>query len=101
MMQGDSYGLEIEILNDDGVTVTEEDVSDLEITIGHLTKTYRDEEVTFDGENWIFPLSQEETFDFPPSAVKAQLRIVWSNGQVEGVPLGKLRVDESMSKEVL
>jgi hypothetical protein len=101
MMQGDSYVLEIEILNEDDVAVTDADVSDVEITIGHLSKTYKDGAVSYEDGKWIFPLTQEETFKFPASAVPAQLRIVWPNGQVEGVNLGKHFVSESISKEVL
>lgn len=101
MMQGDSYGLEIEVLNDDGVAVTTADVSDMEITIGHLIKTYKSGEVTYSDGKWFFPVTQEETFKFPPAAVPAQLRIVWNNKQVEGVSLGKIHVTESLSKEVL
>lgn len=102
MMQGDGYNLGIRILNNAGNPVTPDDVSDVEITIGYLRKTYRNHEITFVEGLWMFPVSQEETFQYPPSAaVKAQVRVVWKNGIVEGKPLYGVRILESISKEVL
>lgn len=101
MMQGDSYKLGIMILNNAGNPVTPDDVSDVEITIGNLSKTYKNAEVTFHEGVWMFPLSQQETFRYWPSAVKAQVRLVWKNGVVEGKPLYGIRISESISKEVL
>ena len=101
MMQGDSYYLGIRILNNAGSPVTPDDVRDVEITIGHLHKSYMGCELTFHDDIWMFPLTQEETFGYWPAAVDAQVRIVWANGVVEGKPLYGLRVNESISKEVL
>lgn len=101
MMQGDSYSLGIRILNNAGSPVTPEDVKDVEITIGHLSKTYLNAELTYSEGLWMFPLSQKETFCYRPSSVKAQVRVVWANGVIEGKPLYGVRVDESISKEVL
>lgn len=104
MMQGDSYGLPITILKKkDNVAVTPDDVSDVEIVIGPLTKTYANNEVTFDSNTgkWVFHLTQDETFKFPATRVKAQVRVAWKNGCVNGYPLGYINVLESISKEVL
>ena len=103
MMQGDSYGLPIEIKNSGGTAVTPEDVSDVEIVIGHLIKTYKKNEIGFNADSgvWIFPLTQEETFSFPAMRVKGQARIAWASGGVEGVRLEHIDVSESYSKEVL
>lgn len=103
MMQGDSYNLKVTILNKDKTPVTPDDVRDVEITVGSLSKTYANNEVTYNEgiEQWLFPLTQEETFKFAPARVKAQVRIVMKSGIVEGVPLGTVNVLESISKEVL
>ncbi len=101
MMQGDSYNLGIRILNNAGRLVTPEDVKDVEITIGHLRKTYMNSELLYKDGLWLFPLSQQDTFRYWPSSVKAQVRVVWANGVVEGKPLYGVRIDESISKEVL
>lgn len=101
MMQGDSYNLGIQILNNAGSPVTPYDIQDLEITIGHLRKTYREHQVTYHDGMWLFPFSQKETFGFRPHAVKAQVRVFWANGVIEGHPLHGVRIDESISKEVL
>lgn len=101
MMQGDSYNLGIRILNNAGNPVTPDDVIDVEITIGHLSKTYRNTELLFREGVWLFPLSQQDTFRYWPSSVKAQVRVAWANGVVEGKPLYGVRINESISKEVL
>ena len=101
MMQGDSYNLGIRILNNAGNPVTPDDIKDVEITIGQLRKTYLNAQVIFDEGLWLFPLSQKETFDYWPAAVKAQVRVVWANGIVEGKPIYGVRINESISKEVL
>lgn len=101
MMQGDSYNLGISVLNNAGNPVTPEDIKDLEITIGHLCKSYLNAQVTFSDGLWLFPMSQKETFGYRPGPVKGQVRILWANGVLEGKPLYGIRIGESMSKEVL
>lgn len=101
MMQGDAYLLGISILNNAGNPVTPADVADIEITIGHIKKKYSDAAISFSGGVWMFPLSQSETFGCLPAAPKAQVRVKWANGVIEGKPLYGVRIDESISKEVL
>ena len=104
MMQGDSYNFRVEIINSLGAAITPSDVSDIEITIGRVEKTYKKNEITFDKDTnkWIYHLSQKETFKFPArSFVKRQMRIVWLNGDVKGIELGDEYVNESESKVVL
>ena len=101
MMQGDSYDLGIRILNNAGNPVTPDDIRDVEITIGHLRKTYLDAEIRYEDGLWLFPLNQRETFRFWPSSMKAQVRVKWANGIIEGKPMYGVRVYESNSKEVL
>ena len=101
MMQGDSYNLGIRILNNAGNPVTPEDIEDLEITIGNIRKTYLNAQLTFTDGLWMFPLGQKETFGCLPTAPKAQVRVKWANGVIEGKPLYGVRIDESISKEVL
>lgn len=101
MMQGDSYNLGIRIENNAGMPVTPADVIDVEITIGHLKKKYSDAALSFRDGIWMFPLSQSETFGCLPAAPKAQVRVKWANGVIEGKPLYGVRIEESISKEVL
>lgn len=101
MMQGDSYDLGIRILNNAGNPVTEADVEDLEITVGSLRKTYRQAQLRFYEGMWLFPVSQQESFESLPAPLKAQVRVKWKNGVVEGAPLYGVRILESISKEVL
>ena len=101
MMQGDSYKLAFSVLNNAGSVVTPDDIMDMEITIGHLKKTYLKSQLTYFNGMWMFPFSQKETFGYWPKATKAQIRIKWANGVVEGKPIYGVRVNEGSSKEVL
>lgn len=101
-MQGDSFGIEITIQTENGV-IAPPDVADVEITIGRIRKTYSNHELSFEGGNgnWVFPLTQEESFQMPSTHVKAQVRVMWPDGTVEGVSLGVINIYESISREVL
>jgi hypothetical protein len=101
MMQGDSYNLGFTVLNNAKVPVTPNDILDMEITIGHIRKTYRNAQITYENGKWLFPLSQAETFGYWPKSTKAQIRIMWANGIIEGKPINGVRIFESISKEVL
>jgi hypothetical protein len=101
MMQGDSYNLGFTVLNNAHGIVTPDDIQDMEITIGHIRKTYRNSQITYANGKWLFPLTQKETFGYWPKAIKAQIRILWANGIVEGKPIYGVRINESTSKEVL
>ena len=101
MMQGDSYNLGFTVLNNAKTPVTPDDIQDLEITIGHIRKTYRNSQITYFNGKWLFPLTQKETFEYWPKTVKSQIRILWANGVVEGKPVYGIRINESTSKEVL
>ena len=101
MMQGDSYSLGFRILNNARNPITPDDVKDVEICIGHLIKSYRKLELAYSDGRWLFPLSQQETFRYWPSSVKAQVRVMWKNGVLEGKPVYGVRIEESISKEVL
>ena len=101
MMQGDSYNLGIRILNNAGSPVTDQDAADVEITIGSLCKTYGRGQLQFFENLWLFPVSQAESFGILPAPQKAQVRLKWKNGVIEGAPLYGVNLQESISKEVL
>lgn len=101
MMQGDACLLGIRILNNAGAVVTPADVQEVEITIGNLKKNYAKAELSFHNGLWMFPLGQRETLRAMPEAPRAQVRVKWANGVVEGSPLYGVRFDESISREVL
>ena len=100
MMQGDAFVQTIEI-RAKGAPVTPEDVQDVEITFGRLSKTYSDKELGFSYGRWEFPFTQEETFRFRDTFQRVQVRVCWPNGDVEGVDLGDVCITESMSRRRL
>lgn len=101
MMQGDSYFLGFVLRNNAGQPITPEDVLDVEITVGSLTKHMKGGEIIYDSGMWMFPLSQKESIAMRPGSKDAQARIKWAGGAVEGQPIFGVRIQESKSKEVL
>lgn len=101
MMQGDSYSIGINILNNAGSPVTPADVRDVEITIGSIIKKYSANQLQYTDGVWLFPVSQKETLNIMPGVVEAQVRVAWANGMVEGKPLYGIRNEESLSREVI
>ena len=101
MMQGDCYNLGIEIIDDSGAAVTPQAVSDVEIALGNLKKTYKEGQLKYGEGVWLFPLSQEESFSLTAGKLYGQARIKWTSGEVDGCLLEALRLTESRSREVL
>lgn len=99
MMQGDSYNIGIKLKNNAGSSVTPDDVIDVEITVGGVRKTYSAGEIVYSNGLWGYPVSQKDTFGTYPGGVKAQARVRWSDGSVEGKEIFGLRMIESESKE--
>lgn len=100
IMQGDEYGIQIFLEREDGTEITPADVEDVEITIGNHRKTYANEEVSYDGEAWVFPLTQAMSFAFR-SKVRCQVRVKFSGGDVIGRFLQNVDVETSDSRVTL
>lgn len=101
MMQGDSYSLAVKIVNNAGSVVTPEDVTDVEITIGRVSKCLSRGQIQYENSLWLYPFSQDESQAILPGTVPAQVRVAWKNGAVEGTRIDGVRMHESLSKEVL
>jgi hypothetical protein len=81
--------------------VTDKDVKKVEFMFGDIKKVYPDD-VTFNGDNFIVPLTQEETFSFLPQLIyKYQARILFNDSSVKRTDQTEFTVVESQSKEVL
>lgn len=100
VMQGDAYGLPF-VIKSNGEALTPDDVTDVEITVGSLSKTYGDGHVRYENGEWIFPLTQKETFNLPVSQIEVQLRILFKDGALEGADLGIIDVKHSISRRML
>lgn len=101
MMQGDSYTLGFRLKNNSGSLITPLDVADVEITLNGKSKTYKAGQVVYGNSLWGYPVSQTDTFAGEPGDVRAEIRIKWNNGTLEGKPVYGVRLNESMSKEVI
>lgn len=101
IMQGDSYPIPIDIMQD-GVVITPEMVEDVEITVGaEIRKLYSTGGITFDAGTWYFLLTQQETFSMSGSNdVVCRLKYPVS-GYTHGTRVGSLNVVETSQKWVM
>ena len=102
IMQGDAYSIPIQIETESGIADATT-FSDVEIVIGTLAKKLSTEEILYDSarEAFLFPIKQEESFAMRRAIQPAQVRVLTKSGEVIGVPLGDINIDESLSKELL
>ena len=101
MMQGDQYRVPVSLKHEDGSSVTETEVRDVEIFVGSVRKTLGDG-VSYDaGEKCFYVyLMQKETFRLSGD-VNVQARVLFTSGDVVGVDLGTVNFGTSTSKVVL
>lgn len=100
IMQGDSYPIPVEVTQD-GLVVTPDMVSEVEITIGDaVRKTYTSGGVFFEENMWYFLLTQEETFTLEGETVYLRLKYPGTNNVV-GTRVGNLSVESIPQKEVI
>ena len=101
IMQGDSYPIPVDIMQD-GVVVTPEMVEDVEITVGtEIRKLYSAGDITFENNTWYFLLKQQETFSMSGSKeVVCRLKYPIT-GYTHGIKAGNLSVAEIKQKVVL
>jgi hypothetical protein len=100
MMQGDQYKLPISLKKSDGSFITQDDLKDLEVFIGKTRKTMSEKQITQEGNMFYVKLLQKDTFPLKGD-IEIQARLLFKSGDVIGVKLGTLPVDESISKVVL
>ena len=85
IMRGDAYPLEIALQDEDGIVLTDEDVTDLEVVLGPLRRAYPGD-ISYDetAQAFILQLSQADTFALEAGAVRLQLRPRFADGAVCG-----------------
>ena len=106
MMQGDSYPVFID-LEQYGTNLTPDMIDDLEVSVGEvLRKTFSGGGVGYDTvtAQWYIRPAQQETLDMEVGAYEVIVRVKYRNkpqADVKGITVGKIRITESYSKEVI
>lgn len=110
LLEGNTYNLRIPItVNKEPLDIN--DVSIVEFTFENISKYYgtideHEGTVTYDGEQFIVPLTQEDTFELQEcfdkaDAIRYQARIKFKDDSVSGTKTYKGYIDYSLSKKVL
>ena len=102
--QGDCYDIHITLTDENGICITDEMVSAVEVALGDVIKTYPDGGVGFvpeeTGGYWTFPITQEESMSMC-GIKRFDVRVKFLNGEVVGAKIDTVNVNASMSTEVL
>lgn len=104
--EGNTYNLEIPITVD-GDPIDINTVSIVEFMFDDIRKYYGtinglEGTVTYDGEQFIVPLTQEDTFRLNgEQSIKYQARVKYTNEQVDSTKIYTGYITDCISKEVL
>lgn len=98
MVQGDAYSIDVNI-SLQGKPVDISDIELVEITLINRAKVYPGE-VTYSDGAFHYPVTQEETMNFPPLC-SMQVRVKFTSGDVIGSDVQKIDVQRVLSKVVL
>ena len=102
LAQGNTYQLPVR-LRIDGELITPENAEVVEFAFDangvHVVKNYP-ESVTFEGDRFILPLSQEDTFALQ-GKLRYQIRVLFKDGNVKSSDIITGAVKDSISKVVL
>ena len=101
MMRGDSYEIAITLTDEENQPITPADVSEVEIALGDLKKTYTSGDVTYNDGKWLFPVTQDETLSTVAAVSTLQVRVKYLPGDVVGARVGNVYIVPSSSNEVL
>lgn len=102
IMQGDQYAI-VFTGTQDGAPLDLSKIEMIEFIVGKLRKIYPGEVTTDTDRNFLFPLTQEETFLFKSASQAVQIRVKFSGVEpvVIGTSIEGIRVSDSISKVVL
>ena len=102
IMQGDQYAIPfVGKLNGEPLDLTK--IEQIEFVVGPLRKVYPGEVTTDTDGSFLFPLTQEETFQFKSASQAVQIRVKFTGAEpvVIGTSIEGIRVSDSISKVVL
>nr|DAJ91442.1 MAG TPA: hypothetical protein [Caudoviricetes sp.] len=102
IMQGDQYAI-VFTGTQDGAPLDLSKIEMIEFIVGKLRKIYPGEVTTDADGNFLFPLTQEETFQFKSASQAVQIRIKFTGAEpvIIGTSIEGIRVSDSISKVVL
>lgn len=101
MMRGDSYEIAITLTDEENQPIAPADVSEVEISLGDIIKTYSSGDVIYDDGKWLFPVTQSETLSAVAAVSTLQVRVKYLHGDVVGARAGNVYIVPSSSNEVL
>ena len=100
IIQGNTYRFPIK-LKINGKYITDKDVKQIEFSFDNIQKYYP-KDVTFNGEYFIVPLSQKDTFSFSTKkSLNYQARVLFNDDSVKGTNPSEFVTIRSESREVL
>lgn len=96
--KGDAYAIPFLVKSGDTV-IAPANVSGVRIGFANLTASYPDGTLSFDGQYWLFPVAQNQSYGIPAGESEYQVQVQLATGETLSSPRQKIHIDSSMFRQ--
>lgn len=96
--KGDAYAIPFLVKSGDTV-IAPANVSGVRIGFANLTASYPDGTLSFDGQYWLFPVAQNQSYGIPAGESEYQAQVQLATGETLSSPRQKIHIDSSMFRQ--
>lgn len=96
--KGDAYAIPFLVKSGDTV-IAPANVSGVRIGFANLTASYPDGTLSFDGQYWLFPVAQNQSYGIPAGESEYQVQVQLATGETLSSPRQKVHIDSSMFRQ--
>lgn len=96
--KGDAYAIPFLVKSGDTV-IAPANVSGVRIGFANLTASYPDGTLSFDGQCWLFPVEQNQSYGIPVGESEYQVQVQFATGEILSSPRQKVHIDSSIFRQ--
>lgn len=96
--KGDAYAIPFLVKSGDTV-IAPANVSGVRIGFANLTASYPDGTLSFDGQCWLFPVEQNQSYGIPVGESEYQVQVQLATGEILSSPRQKVHIDSSIFRQ--
>lgn len=96
--KGDAYAIPFLVKSGDTV-IAPANVSGVRIGFANLTASYPDGTLSFDGQYWLFPVEQNQSYGIPVGESEYQVQVQLATGEILSSPRQKVHIDSSIFRQ--
>ena len=96
--KGDAYAIPFLVKSGDTV-IAPANVSGVRIGFANLTASYPAGTLSFDGQCWLFPIEQNQSYGIPVGESEYQVQVQFATGEILSSPRQKVHIDSSIFRQ--